>query len=107
MCFVPQPRITTHNRKLPPLPPLDSLAKDDLRRWAIVFTRARLRKGLTYLALATRAEVSVTTAITACTTGACNSLTALRLAAVLDLSLPSLPHVLTAQEAHHGRPAIS
>ena len=92
------------NRKLPPLPSPDSLPRDDRRHWAIVFTQARLRKRWTYLTLSTVAGVSTYATIKACTRGNCNGTTALKLASALDLMLPTVPHILTAREAIHGRP---
>ena len=92
----------SNNRKLPPLPLPQQLSDTDPRHWAIVFTQARLHKRWTYLTLATRAGLSVPATVTACTKGTCNGRTALKLFAVLDLQLPTLPHILSAQEAHHG-----
>lgn len=78
----------------------------DPRRWAILFTRARLRKGWSYLRLATEVGTSEKVVINACATGRCYSSTALKLAVALDLtvfSFPPPPAVLTAQQAQHGR----
>jgi hypothetical protein len=97
--------LTANNRKLPPLPPPDTLPRDDRRHWAIVFTQARLRKRWTYLTLATFAGVSTYATIKACTRGNCNGTTALKLASALDLMLPTPQHRYTAQEAIHGRHA--
>ncbi len=83
----------------------ETMAPDDPKHWAILFTRGRLRKGWSYVRLATEAGTTERTTITACTTGHCNSTTALKLSVALGLllSLPPLPTVLTAREAQHGR----
>lgn len=80
-------------------------APDDPQRWAILFTRGRLRKGYSYVTLATRAGLSERVTIHACLTGKCHATTALKLATALDLilALPPLPHILTAREAQHGQ----
>lgn len=95
-------RLRSSNRKLPPLPSPHELPKDDRRQWAILFTSARIRKRWTYLTLATYAGLSVPATVKACTKGTCSGLTALKLAAVLDVAL-TIPVPLTAQEALHGR----
>lgn len=95
-------RLRSNNRKLPPLPLPHEMPKDDRRQWAALFTSARIRKRWTYLTLATYAGLSVPATVKACTKGTCNGLTALKLAAVLDVAL-SIPHPLSAQEACHGR----
>lgn len=75
----------------------------DLAHWANLFTRARLRKGWSYVRLATEAGVSEPTCLRACLTGRCSSDTALKLSASLGLIL-ILPTtaILTAQQAQRG-----
>ena len=75
----------------------------DPRAWAILWTRARKRRGWGYVRLATAIEVDESTVIRACTTGRCSAQTALKLSHALGLTL-ILPqsHVYTAQEAQRG-----
>ena len=76
----------------------------DPLHWAHLFTRARLRKGWGYTRLEAETGLFHSTVVRACTTGQCSADTALKLidALGLILSLPQ-PHILTAQEAQHGR----
>ena len=82
-----------------------SLDPDDPRQWGRLFTRARLRKGWSYTRVACESRLTERTVITACTTGRCNSASALKLAVALGIlvALPDPPPILTAQEAQHGR----
>lgn len=77
----------------------------DPRLWALLFTRARLRKGWSYTRLAVESGIPMRSSIRACTTGHCNSLTALKLAVTLGLilALPEPPKPLTAHQAQFGR----
>ena len=59
----------------------------DPKHFALLFTRARLRRGWTLIRLSTEAEVSCDTAMRACTHGRCSSTTALQLAHALGLQL--------------------
>ena len=78
--------------------------RDDPKHWAILFTRARLRKGWTYQRLSLEAEVGRDTVINACLRGECKGQTILKLAHALDLIvIPPLPTILTAQQAQYGR----
>lgn len=76
----------------------------DTRHLAILFTRARLRKGWSYETLAVKSELGYRTATMACRTGRCSSQTALKLMAQLGISL-ALPTTqpLTAHQAQFGR----
>ncbi len=76
----------------------------DTRHLAILFTRARLRKGWSYEKLAVESELGYRTATMACRTGRCSSQTALKLMAHLGISLvmPSI-QPLTASQAQFGR----
>jgi hypothetical protein len=96
-------RLRSNNRKLPPLPPADTLPDDDHRRWAILFTAHRRRKRWSYVRLALQAGLSERTTVRACTEGDCLSSTILKLCVALDLTLPTPPPVLTAREAIYGR----
>jgi len=96
------PRRMAHNRKRPPLPPVETLDRDDPRRWAHLFTERRLHKRWTYLRLATTIGLSERVVIDACLTGNCHASTLHKLAVALDLVLMA-PRVLSAHEAHHGR----
>lgn len=82
-----------------------ALPPEDPRHWAVLFTRARLRKGWSYVRLALEAGTTERTTITACTTGHCNSTTALKLSTALglQLTLPPQTPILTAQQAQYGR----
>ena len=75
----------------------------DVRAWAILWTRARKRKGWSYVRLSIEANVSEQTALMACTRGRCNGHTAYKLCRALGITLV-LPHqhVYTGQEAQHG-----
>jgi hypothetical protein len=76
----------------------------DTTHLAILFTRARLRKGWSYEKLAVESELGYRTATMACRTGRCSSETALKLIVTLGLSLvmpQSQP--LTASQAQFGR----
>jgi len=81
------------------------LPADDPRQWAVLFTRARKRKGWSYVRLATESGVSERSVYTACLTGRCYAVTALKLAVALGLivELPPAPRVLTAKEAQSGQ----
>lgn len=75
----------------------------DPRHWALLFTRARLRKGWSYVRLSVESEIDRDTVINACIHGRCSSRTLLKLMHALDL-MPALPQValLTRQHAHRG-----
>jgi len=81
------------------------MSTDDPRHWALLLTRARRRKGWSYVRLATEAGISERATYSACLTGRSHASTILKLASVLGLLLvlPPPPTVLTAQEAQHGR----
>jgi DNA-binding phage protein len=75
----------------------------DPRHFAVLFTRARLRKGWGYTRLEAETGLSRRTLIRACTHGHCSAETALHIIAALGIQLV-LPQtrILTAQEAQHG-----
>lgn len=76
----------------------------DTRHLAILFTRARLRKGWSYEKLAVESEVGHRSTIRACLTGRCSSQNALKLMVSLGLLL-TLPQSapLTGHQAQFGR----
>ena len=96
-------RLRSNNRKLPDLPPADSLRQDDYRHWAILFDHHRRRKRWSYVRLALQAGLSERTTVRACTEGDCLSSTILKLVVALDLTMPTATPVLTAREAIYGR----
>ena len=59
----------------------------DPKHFALLFTKARLRRGWTLIRLSTEAEVSCDTAMRACTHGRCSSTTTLQLAHALGIQL--------------------
>jgi hypothetical protein len=75
----------------------------DLRHWANLFTRARLRKGWSYQRLACEAGISYKSTERACTSGRSSTDSALKLASALGLML-ILPtqNVLTGHQAQRG-----
>jgi hypothetical protein len=76
----------------------------DPAHWALLFTRARLRKGWSYIRLSAEAEVCYTTTVKACLTGHCDGCTILKLATALGLMvIPTLSQPLSAHQAQHGR----
>jgi ribosome-binding protein aMBF1 (putative translation factor) len=81
----------------------DTIQADDPKHWAILFTRARKRKGWSCVRLATEAGIAERSVIRICSTGRCSSTTALKLALALGvtIALPDPPR-LTGQ-AHYGR----
>jgi transcriptional regulator with XRE-family HTH domain len=75
----------------------------DLRHWANLFTRARLRKGWTVQRLACEAGISRASTERACSTGRSSTDSALKLASALGLMLvlPTQP-VLSGHQAQRG-----
>jgi transcriptional regulator with XRE-family HTH domain len=75
----------------------------DLRHWANLFTRARLRKGWSYQRLACEAGISLASVERACSTGRSSTDSALKLASALGLMLvlPPTP-VLSGHQAQRG-----
>lgn len=75
----------------------------DPTNWAILFTRARLRRGWSLIRLSIEADVPVDTVERVCRTGRCSSPTALKLFQALEITVAMpTPRILTAQEAQHG-----
>lgn len=77
----------------------------DTRTLAILFTRARLRKGWSFDRLALESDVPTRTVKRACKTGRCTSETTLKLITTLGvvLALPEPQKPLTAHQAQFGR----
>lgn len=76
----------------------------DPSNWAILFTRARLRRGWSLVRLSVEAGVPFDTVERVCRTGRCSSPTALKLITALQITiaLQAPAHVYSAQEAQHG-----
>jgi hypothetical protein len=75
----------------------------DPKHWAILFTRARLRKGWSYVRLSIEAETSHWATVNACLRGTCDGKTILKLAAALEINvIPPFTPPLTARQAQHG-----
>ena len=72
---------------------------------ALLFTRARKRRGWSLVRLAAEADTPQRTTERACVAGTCHTATALKLAHALEITLFSLPAPLrppNASQGHHG-----